>query len=78
MSFFEANIFDCRMMVQSEEWMEALMTVDGLRERPQEGFPTIGLDSWTCYHHNGTKRMAMLQLPVFLLNNQLDGILGSY
>lgn len=66
-------------MVQSEEWMQTLMAVVGSRERSLGSISApIGLDSWTCYHHNGTRRMPMLQLPLFLLNNPLDDILASY
>lgn len=56
------------------------MTVVGSRDRSQEGFliTPFGLDSWTCYHHNGTRRLGMLHLPVLLLNNKLDDILGNH
>ncbi len=37
----------------------------------------IGLDGWTCYHHNGTRRLAVLQLPLLVLNNQMGRIFGS-
>ena len=37
----------------------------------------IGLDGWTCYHHNGTRRLAVLQLPLLVLNNQTGRIFGS-